>query len=63
MKQIRFYKSFGINNSILIDKKLIYLSKNNKNTSKNLLDFIDKKSISDISNAKLSALKIIKYLF
>ena len=53
-KQIRFYKSFGINNSILIDKKLIYLSKNNKNTSKNLLDFIKKKSLSDISNANIS---------
>ena len=53
-KQIRFYKSFGINNSILIDKKLIYLSKNNKNTSKNLLDFIDKRSLSDISNANIS---------
>ena len=61
-KQIRFYKSFGINNSILIDKKLIYLSKNNKNTSKNLLILLIKDHYL-IFQMQISALKIIKYLF
>ena len=53
-KQIRFYKVFGENNSILIDKKFIYLSKNDQNIAKKLVDFIDEKSLSSIINANIS---------
>ena len=53
-KQVRFYKAFDRNNYILIDKEFIYFSKNDENITKKLVDFIDEKSLSSISNANIS---------
>ena len=55
-KQIRFYMPIDENNSVLIDRKFIYLKKNNLKISRKISDFVDKKSLPLISDSNIGFL-------